>query len=325
MPLIKNFDLFYPTDTNRSNWVSERSGEHRLGQKVCFRNEQTNLSEYKFHVLGISESAGPRANGGFPGSENAFPAFITRFLSMQSNRFLTGESICINGYINQLDKVEDLNAAVEEIDLIVTQWTEEVVAAGGIPIVIGGGHNNAYGIIKGASLALKKTINLVNMDPHADVRDREGRHSGNAFNYAWKEGFLGIYNVLGLHESYNNEAILNRLEEMSARVVWFETWIDNPQLFYDDVEALVRDNDCEPLGIELDMDAIIAMPTSARTPSGITMEQARFYIRKTAAGCNPLYLHLPEASPLNAVEESLAGKALAYLVTDFIKAIGAKG
>nr|WP_233167177.1 arginase family protein [Pedobacter sp. ASV2] len=30
---------------------------------------------------------------------------------------------------------------------------EKIVAAGKVPIVIGGGHNNAYPIIKGSSLA----------------------------------------------------------------------------------------------------------------------------------------------------------------------------
>ena len=43
------------------------------------------------------------------------------------------------------------------------------------------------------------------------------------------------------------------------------------------------DDDQLPFGIELDMDCIKLMPASAFTPSGFTLEEARKFIRKTAA------------------------------------------
>ena len=65
-----------------------------------------------------------------------------------------------------------------------------IIKAKKIPIIVGGGHNNAYGIIKGSALALNKKINVLNIDAHADFRPLEGRHSGNGFSYAFHEGFI---------------------------------------------------------------------------------------------------------------------------------------
>lgn len=71
-------------------------------------------------------------------------------------------------------------------------------------------------------------------------------------------------------------------------------------------------------GIELDMDCIRFMPSSAFTPSGFSVEQARYFIHAIANLPNCGYLHLPEAAPMDDIEEKITGKTLAYLVWDFI-------
>jgi formiminoglutamase len=60
------------------------------------------------------------------------------------------------------------------------------------------------------------------------------------------------------------------------------------------------------------------MPSSAYTPSGFSVENARNYIRKLAHHKKCVYLHLPEGAPTNIQEEKIVGKTLAYLVWDFI-------
>ena len=92
----------------------------------------------------------------------------------------------------------------------------KIVSAGKTPIVIGGGHNNAYGNIKGTSLALNKPINVINFDAHTDFRALEGRHSGNGFSYAFQEGFLNNYFIFGIHENYSSKAVLNAPGEGAA-------------------------------------------------------------------------------------------------------------
>jgi formiminoglutamase len=208
---------------------------------------------------------------------------------------------------------------IEDLDELIARWSTEVIENGGIPIVIGGGHNNAYGLIKAASYLGKKPLSVVNLDPHADTRSMEFRHSGNPFSYAFTEGYLQRYTVLGLHESYNNETILNFLTQMKAQVFYYESWLDNMSQFEIDLNQVAIDSLDKPTGVELDMDAIAYMPASAFTPSGISVDQARMYVRKMARNQKVAYLHLPEAAPKNEKEEKITGKALAYLVSDFIK------
>ena len=310
-----------PSELDKATWVSSREGETRIGQEVhfCTENDES-WKNRRFHVLGICEDLGPRANGGFGGSDKAFTAFIQRFMAVQSNRFLKGDDIAIHGTIvpSAVQSVRSLHELVSELDTFVTQWGQEVITGGGIPIVIGGGHNNAYGLIRGASLAFARPVAVINLDPHADTRELEGRHSGNPFSYAWEHGFMKSYTVLGLHQSYNNEAILQRLDAMNADCTFFEEWIDEHSYH----EAILQRRSLlseETTGIELDLDSIQFMPSSAFTPSGITVEQARFYVRQMASLKQACYLHLPEGAPQNEREEAIVGKTLVYLVTDFIK------
>jgi formiminoglutamase len=116
--------------------------------------------------------------------------------------------------------VEYLRELVVEIDKQVAALIQKVVTSGKIPIVIGGGHNNAYGNIKGAALGLqdagkikKAQINVINFDAHADFRALEGRHSGNGFSYAMYEGFLNKYGMLGLHQNYMSQSMLDSIHK----------------------------------------------------------------------------------------------------------------
>lgn len=79
-----------------------------------------------------------------------------------------------------------------------------------------------------------------------------------------------------------------------------------------------------PTGIELDTDSIAGFPASARTPHGISMEQAIGYLRVTGKTLIPAYLHIAEAAPSGSEEIRYFGKALAYLVSEFLKTLLAK-
>lgn len=298
--------------------ISFREGETKLGEKLVLLTND--WDKCTFHILGIEEDFGPQLNGGKPGSVNGFNAFLSRFVNVQSNQFLTGESICIHGTVRPLSNKVDLNnGLIEDLDQLISDWALKIKRLKGIPIVIGGGHNNAFPLIKASFLNGNQAINVVNLDPHADTRRLEGRHSGNSFSYAIEAGYLSHYSVLGLHENYNNQYILDYLHEHKAFVSFYENWLEKPFKFQADIDWVFDHYYSKPIGIELDMDAISGMPSSAFTPSGISIEQARMYVRKMAGLAHVCYLHLPEAAPQNDHEMALVGKSLSYLVLDFIK------
>ena len=207
------------------------------------------------------------------------------------------------------------------LDDLVYPVIENVVKAGLIPIVVGGGHNNAYPILKGTARALGATggISCVNCDPHADFRELEGRHSGNGFSYAYADGFLSRYFILGLHQNYNPSAVLEKIDRMeSAAYVTFDSMAD----VADGLEQVLRffKGVRQPVGIELDMDSIVNMPSSAMTPSGFTVEEARKFMRVMAVNLKCAYVHLPEGAPSDNSDQMITvGKTLAYLIADFIR------
>ena len=110
--------------------------------------------------------------------------------------------------------ISKARAFVESIDKDVTHVVSSIVKSGKIPIIIGGGHNNAYGNIKGCALDNNGKINVVNFDAHTDFRPEEGRHSGNGFSYAFAEGFLKNYFIFGLHENYTSDKLFKTFKKV---------------------------------------------------------------------------------------------------------------
>ena len=314
-----SFYFEYFNTENLSQLFSVREGEEKLGQKVSVNSTPIDLNG-KFVIIGIAEDIGPRANLGFAGAEAGFNAFITRFLNVQSNRFLNGSEVVVYGVVRSSETFSnsdlvELRNTVEQLDHLLEEVLQVVFSSGGIPIVIGGGHNNAYPIIKAYSHVNQKKIDVLNIDPHADFRKLEGRHSGNSFSYAMQEGALGKYTVLGLHQSYNSESMLQDLEKNGVDFTFFEDYIDDKEVFYSDLSKF----EDKQIGLEIDMDTIKQMPSSAYTPSGFSVEEIRRAIRSLSSSSDVVYLHLPEAAPQNEREATFVGKVITYLVTDFIK------
>lgn len=326
-----NLKLIEASDIER--YTDLRAGEVKIGETIYAGSdvllEKLTDSPATFVILGIPENAGPRANCGRGGSESAWEAFLAKFLNIQETALFSGKDLLLLGSIdcsefNALpsDNLDELRNAVANIDAIVSEVVKLIVAAGKIPILIGGGHNNAYGALKGSSQALDQAVNCINLDPHADYRALEGRHSGNGFSYAKNEGYLHEYAILGLHENYNSEAMLKKMKNDGIKSISFEDiFLRNKLSFPEGIHKLLHEVNNNYYGIELDCDAIQNFPTSAQTPSGVSANEARLYLSLVGSSAKAIYLHLPEAAPV-LVKDSApqVGKLLAYLVSDFVKA-----
>ena len=300
--------------------VVRREGEEKLGEQLApdWRNNTC-----RYVLLGISEDIGPRANNGLIGARNGFDAFLPAFANMQANRFIDPGDVHLLGRIDHLTQDAEVDMAtarelVSELDDFVLRIILPIMAAGKVPIVIGGGHNNAYPLIEAASKVSKHPIDVVNLDPHADCRPLEGRHSGNSFSYAIANGFLRKYTVFGLHRARNNETMLKYLDEHHVHHTFFGDYLMDPMSFRHDLDEFLASENT-PLGVELDLDVIRHMPSSAFSPSGMAIEDGRYYLRRILGSTRPvLYVHLPEAAPNTPSQGRIVGKALAYLVHDVI-------
>ena len=326
---------FHPaTLTDVQSRTRTRPHETKLGERILVQSK-LEPSGPRFILFGVKEDLGARANFGLGGAATAWDSFLNAFLNVQDTPFLRGQEIQLLGHFdftvlpNHTD-VALMRQQVEQIDAEVSALVSQTVSAGKIPLIIGGSHAGAYANLKGAALGMRKSklaavVNCINLDAHSDYRKIEGRHSGNGFRYAQEEGYLQQYSILGLHENYTPENILQDLQQHPG--IQFATWEDiflrEKLNFAQALEQSIAfaQHGGNRVGIELDVDCIENVLSSALTPTGISTQQARYYLYQTAQRCEIAYLHICEAATCleNGLENRSTGKLLSYLVSDFVK------
>lgn len=324
--------------------ISKREGETKFGEKVDTLSSKENLveqlqqSKAKYVLFGIPEDIGIRANRGKAGATTAWKAGLQSLLNTQDNAFNKGKKLLVLGHLDFSELMERaanfdknspeyhilLSQLVNKIDEKVTYLMFQIVSAGKIPIIIGGGHNNAYGNSKGTALGKSKAINVINFDAHTDFRSLEGRHSGNGFSYAFKKYFIDKYFMFGLHENYTSKKVFKAIDNCPERIQYntFEGInIRQEQGFSFQMNAALNFIRNRSFGVEIDCDSIENVPSSAMTPSGFTANEARAFVSFFGNHKNAAYLHLCEAAPNpdDPKEMYLVGKLLSYLITDFIR------
>ncbi|CCQ10831.1 Formiminoglutamase [Pseudoalteromonas luteoviolacea B = ATCC 29581] len=330
--------------------TSTRANEMKVWQQLAFLDPHAHYTDalkdaadfgIRYVLVGICEDIGPRANCGLGGATEGWKAFLKRFLNLASNQFLDAGKVLLLGEVdcrdlqnaaeliksNDANSLETLRELCSLVDLRVSEVLEAIFQAGLEPIVIGGGHNNAYGIIKGLHRARQIKVNAINFDPHADFRPQEGRHSGNGFSYAYHEGALSQYHVVGLHEQKNNQHIIKGLHDAGASYTTYQALQvrRSISLTHACQHALKQFDPMLPLGVEVDVDAISGVPVSAYTNCGFSVSDAEHFVHLAASEKQAAYLHLCEAAPSNhphGLNQGLneTGQVLSALVCAYLQA-----
>lgn len=334
-------DILQLTKLRRFETKLGETVQTATGKDVITSLHQINAA---YIVVGIPENIGVKANYGVSGTDTAWMAFLYSFLNIQSNDFLDGNEVMILGHFDfteverlidnnasdELEKTEAYRHAVNTIDEEVEKLMKAIVGAGKLPIVIGGGHNNAYPLIKGTAKGLENTqkiglaqINCINLDAHSDYRPEEGRHSGNAFRYAETDGFLQKYCIVGLHENYLPQNVWMDIvnNPFIDCLTYEDIFIHQKRTFQQAVSHAISFTNDNYVGLELDLDCVEGVLSSAVSPSGITPLQARQYVNLCAAHTKVAYLHICEGAThlVNGKTNEETGKLISYLVSDFIK------
>jgi len=330
--------------------VRLRRFETKLGERVNVLMDANDIVDSikdltaKYVVIGIPEDIGVQANYGTAGAGTAWLSFLQSFLNIQSNDFFEGSEVAVIGHFDfgdmqflidknahtEEEKIEAYRHAVNTIDEEVETLIKLIAAGNKVPIVIGGGHNNAYPLLKGSAKGLHQAqkialpqINCVNLDAHTDYRPAEGRHSGNGFRYAEDDGFMQKYCVIGIHENYLPQNVwMDIVNNPFIDCITFEDiFIHEKRSFRQAVSHAIEFTDDNYTGVELDLDSIENVLSSACSPSGIHVIHARQYINLCAAHVKAAYLHICEGatklSSGNANDST--GKLISYLVSDFVK------
>jgi formiminoglutamase len=333
---MPKLQLYLPEDIHA--FINKRDGETKLGEVIQCSDGldiQRSLAQStaRFVIFGLPEDIGVRANHGIGGAHTAWHSFLKSFLNLQHNSTLSGTDFLLLGEMNFKDLMANcdganaiqLRSSTAHIDAKVYPVVQNIIAQGKIPVIIGGGHNNAYPLLKGSSMALNKAVHVINLDAHSDFRMMEGRHSGNGFRYAYHEGFLKKYAMLGLHEAYNSEAIVSELTSNTdiLPVFWEDIFVRNKKDWQQAISETLAFVSSDAFGVELDVDCIENVLSSAATPVGIHTHHALQYLYQCGLQPNAIYLHLPEGvtDRSDGQHNIFTGKLLSYLVQAFVKGV----
>ena len=327
-----------------------RRFETKLGERLQVIQDTSDIarslvtSTAKYVLFGVPEDLGTKGNYGIGGTDTLWIPFLQSFLNIQSNDFFDGAEVLLLGHFDFGDiqylidttartpdeKIEAYRHAVNKVDDEVEQLAKMIAEAKKIPLVIGGGHNNSYPLIKGTAKGWHKAgviplaqINCINLDAHADYRPMEGRHSGNAFRYAEEDGYLQKYCIVGLHENYLPQNVwIDIVNNPFIDILTYEDiFVHEKRNFIQAVAHATDFTDDGLTGIDVDIDCIEHTLSSAMTPVGILPNHARQYISFAAAQSKPAYLHICEGATRlsDGRADSTSGKLVSYLVSDFVK------
>jgi formiminoglutamase len=134
-------------------------------------------------LVGFPQDEGVRRNGGRPGAAGA-PREVRRWL----HRLTPWDGSCDISLTEHppLDLGDvAVGGGLEESQELLAVVAGEILASGAVPIVLGGGHETAFGHY-GGYVAARRPAGIINLDAHLDLRPVEGGRgsSGTPFRQA---------------------------------------------------------------------------------------------------------------------------------------------
>lgn len=241
-------------------WQGRDDGKAKIHNRVfkCLNKNS------KVKLLSFCTSLGVQRNKGRVGSELA-PNIIKENMA----NFAVFDDFSFDDVAN-IDNFSSL----EQGDEILYKKCLALLKDDNYCVILGGGHESSLAPIK-AALDYKKSIGVINLDAHFDVRKQKLHSSGNSFykayEYAKSKNYEYNYLCIGVNKLSNTQALFNTIKQMKAE------YILNTNMHELDtkLKAFLDKNDFIYLSIDIDVFSLsIAPAVSAPNVFGINLEQA---------------------------------------------------
>lgn len=341
--------------------TSGRAGETRLGEVMRACDSDGHLPPgTRVAILGIPEDVGVRANLGRPGTRRMWREALRALVHMQSNAAIDASSMAVAGTVDVRDIEREGKAAdrafaaarreaalggrraARAVESAATQLrrlrelcaeidgrVETVIAnirdAGAVPVAVGGGHNNALGILAGCARYARCAMRCVNVDLHGDCRAMEGRHSGNPFSYALHGGVLERYAVIGLQECTASATVMDALRDPRMRAFTLDAMLRGENDLAGSIDGAVTHVGSGPATLEIDIDCVPGAPASATAASGLSPRELRMCAARLSRELDLHAAHIAEGAPgLGPWTDGMLAKLVAELICDIAKGICAR-
>jgi formiminoglutamase len=227
-------------------------------------------------IVGFACDEGVRRNGGRVGAKNG-PFAIRQMLAnlawhQTGPVYDAGDERCDDG---------DMEGAQARLAKVVAN----VIAAGDRPLVLGGGHETAWGTFQGIVTAKPQAaVGVINIDAHLDLRADEPGNSGTPFNQIAKwcaaNGRAFRYQVVGVSAGSNTAALFDRASGLDVELVHDIAFSAGAQdEAFNRVSAFTKSVDTLHLSIDLDVLSASTMPAvSSPAARGVALESVESLI-----------------------------------------------
>lgn len=257
-------------------WTGRNSGQelylHEKVECIDFDKVSTNSFQKTIAILSYACDEGVKRNQGRTGAIKG-PTAIRRQLGKMPNHLDTNTQLLDVGSIQCLDG--DMEAAqtalLEKVSLLLEK--------NAFPIVLGGGHDIAYGHYRGIKkyLGKDKIIGIINFDAHFDLRSNEqGINSGTPFYQiaqdCKEEGLIFKYLCLGIRKDANDRVLFQTARNLGV------SYIENEHFnlhHWIKIESQLQQfiNEVDHIYITIDLDGFssaYAPGVSAPSPMGFS-------------------------------------------------------
>ncbi|WP_293953318.1 formimidoylglutamase [uncultured Corynebacterium sp.] len=181
-----------------------------------------------------------------------------------------------------------------------SQAVEDIVRAGHLPIVLGGGHEAGFGSHRGVYRALRHSPAIINLDAHLDLRAADEPTNGTPFRQvAELVGEEFDYSVLGVSVPNNTAFLFKSAERLGVTVVTDDELTSFPPE-QAAAMALQRIQHSEHIHLTVDIDVLaesIAPGTGSPAPVGVPLATIRAVCHALAATGKLKLVDVVEVNP----------------------------
>lgn len=264
-------------------------------------------------ILGFQSDEGVRRNKGRTGAAGAPSAIRAMLASLSAPAGLTARDV---GDVSVTD------SALENGQERLGHAVGAAINAGHLPIVLGGGHETAFGSylgLAGSGALASRRLGIINLDAHFDLRADTVPSSGTPFRQiAELEKAAGhdfTYRVLGISEANNTRDLFQTASDLGVEYLLDEDCgITNLPAVTDFVDRFLADIDIVYLTIDLDvLPAHIAPGVSAPATLGVPFEVILAVCRTLARSPKLAHVDIVELNPRFDIDNRTA-RAAAKLI-----------
>ncbi|WP_284864488.1 formimidoylglutamase [Corynebacterium rhinophilum] len=298
-----------PLFTPAPEWSGRSDGpgaEHARWHSVINQAESAPVT-----LLGFASDEGVLRNGGRQGAAAGPSALRTALGSLAVHH---GHALADAGTITT--QADDLDGAHEAL----SDKVEELVRSATLPIILGGGHETAFGSHRGLFRARGAT-SIINLDAHFDLRHADHATSGTPFTQISQLTDDFDYTVFGISRPNNTAVLFNDADKLGVNYTLDEELLNlTPAECGALATQATASADKVHLSIDLDvLPASTAPGVSAPASLGVAYERIRALAVAIAATGKLALVDVVELNPTFDIDNRTA-KAAARLIDDIVNA-----